>query len=162
MEKETVLEIEFMPVWDKWAWRITENELFNLRDGLQEYENKTLQLKLKKGYESCFFMYNNVTDNYEETPNCILLYEREKERLEKFIERVNEKYGKPKRWRAERNRGYYYINDYGIIYYTTDDYVSADNDRYEIGNYFKTQEQAKKALERVKKVLQEVEENVEM
>lgn len=24
MEKETVLEIEFMPVWDKWAWKITK------------------------------------------------------------------------------------------------------------------------------------------
>ena len=24
MEKETVLEIEFQPVFDKWAWRITK------------------------------------------------------------------------------------------------------------------------------------------
>ena len=27
MGKEKVLEIEFMPVWDKWAWRVTKNEL---------------------------------------------------------------------------------------------------------------------------------------
>lgn len=26
MEKEKVLEIEFMPVWDKWAWRITKQD----------------------------------------------------------------------------------------------------------------------------------------
>lgn len=161
MEKETVLEIEFMPVWDKWAWRITKNELLNLRDGLQEYENKTLQLKLKKGYESCFFMYNNVTDNYEETPNCILLYEREKERLEKFIERVNEKYGKPKRWRAEKEEFYYNISkDRGefAIQEHREYNSNYDNVSYETGNYFQTCEQAKKALERVKKVLQEVEE----
>lgn len=48
MEKEKVLEIEFIPVWDKWAWRITKNELFNLYDGVQECENGLLQLKLKK------------------------------------------------------------------------------------------------------------------
>lgn len=24
MEKEKVLEIEFQPVWDKWAWKITK------------------------------------------------------------------------------------------------------------------------------------------
>lgn len=24
MEKETVLEIEFIPVWDKWAWKVTK------------------------------------------------------------------------------------------------------------------------------------------
>ena len=26
MEKETVLEIEFQPVFDKWAWRITKQD----------------------------------------------------------------------------------------------------------------------------------------
>ena len=24
MEKENILEIEFMPVWDRWAWKITK------------------------------------------------------------------------------------------------------------------------------------------
>lgn len=155
MEKETVLEIEFIPVWDKWAWRITKNELLNLRDGLQEYENKTLQLKLKKGYESCFFMYNNVTDNYEETPNCILLYEREKERLEKFIERVNEKYGKPKRWRAKHGEEYCFINAIGKIEWTKEYGVAPDDIFHEFGNYFRTEEQAEKARELQKKAYQE-------
>ena len=100
-------------------------------------------------------------DRYMLDENTLITSET-KHVFEIMIKAINKKYGKPKRWRAERNGGYYCINDYGIIYYTTDDYVSADNDRYEIGNYFKTQEQAKKALERVKKVLQEVEENVEM
>jgi hypothetical protein F3_00887 len=26
MEREDVLEIEFMPVWDRWAWRITKQD----------------------------------------------------------------------------------------------------------------------------------------
>lgn len=56
MEKETVLEIEFKQVWDKWAWRITKNELFNLHDEVQEYESKTLQLKLKKNVKIVFYV----------------------------------------------------------------------------------------------------------
>lgn len=75
---------------------------------------------------------------------------------------INEKYGKPKCWRAERNGGYYYINDYGIIYFITDDYASEDNERYALGNYFRTEEQAEKALEKVKKALQEVEETIDL
>ena len=30
MEKENVLEIEFIPVWDKWAWRITKQNEENI------------------------------------------------------------------------------------------------------------------------------------
>ncbi|CAL7896783.1 AP2/ERF domain-containing protein [Fusobacterium necrophorum subsp. funduliforme] len=155
MEKETVLEIEFKQVWDKWAWRITKNELLNLHDGLQEYENKTLQLKLKKGYESCIFMYNNVIDDYEETPNCILLYEREKERLERLVKHVNEKYGKPKRWRAKYKERYYYTDCCAYVRFAIEYNTVTDNGLYEIGNYFQTREQAEKALERVKKALLE-------
>lgn len=29
MEKENVLEIEFQPVWDKWAWRVTKNKIID-------------------------------------------------------------------------------------------------------------------------------------
>ena len=96
-------------------------------------------------------------DRYMLDENTLITSET-KHVFEIMIKAINKKYGKPKRWRAERNGGYYCINDYGIIYYTTDDYVSEDNDRYALGNYFQTREQAEKALERVKKVLQEVEE----
>lgn len=37
MEKKTVLEIAFMPVWDKWAWRITkQNEEVLGRDNFHD------------------------------------------------------------------------------------------------------------------------------
>lgn len=161
MEKEKVLEIEFKQVWDKWAWRITKNELFNLYGGVQEYESKTLRLKLKKGYESCIFMYSIVLDDYEETPNCILLYEHEKERLEEFVKRINEKYAKPKpkRWRAIERWWYYSINISGEIIRIQDKRRIFDDDNYDFGNYFQTHEQAEKALEKIKKVYQEVVEN---
>lgn len=156
MEKETVLEIEFIPVWDKWAWRITKNELFNLYAGVDECENELLQLKLKKGYESCIFMYNDVIDDYEETPNCILLEESEKERLEKLVRSVNEKYGKPKRWRAEDRAIYFYINTFGEILVDVEAHDTKGEELYKCGNYFQTRKQAEKARELQKKAYQEV------
>lgn len=156
MEKETVLEIEFMPVWDKWAWRITKNKLFNLYNEVQEYENRRLRLKLKKGYESCIFMYNAVIDEYEETPNYILLHEHEKERLEELAKRVNEKYGKPKRWRAKYGEKYYYTDGCAYAHFATEQNTTTDNRLYEIGNYFQTQEQVEKACELQKKAYKEV------
>ncbi|KYM38489.1 hypothetical protein A2U10_07080 [Fusobacterium necrophorum subsp. funduliforme] len=156
MEKETVLEIEFIQVWDKWAWRMTKIELPR---GVEINEiDEGISIIIER-IDDFWRIYEK--DRYMLDENTLITSET-KHVFEIMIKAINKKYGKPKRWRAERNGGYYCINDYGIIYYTTDDYVSADNDRYEIGNYFKTQEQAKKALERVKKVLQEVEENVEM
>lgn len=156
MEKEKILEIEFIPIWDKWAWRITKNELFNLYDGVQECENELLQLKLKKGYESCIFMHNDVIDDYEETPNCILLEESEKVRLEKLVRSVNEKYGKPKRWRAEEGGWYYSVNISGRILRIRDGRTMFDDDNYNFSNYFQTEEQAEKARELQKKAYQEV------
>ncbi|WP_339980446.1 hypothetical protein [Fusobacterium necrophorum] len=156
MEKETVLEIEFKQVWDKWAWRITKNELFNLHDGVQEYESRTLQLKLKKGCESCIFMYSDVIDDYEETPNFILLYKNEKERLEEFVKHINEKYAKTKRWRAGYKERYFYINFFGEIRKNLDENNAMDRQAYEFGNYFQTREQAEKARELQKKAYQEV------
>lgn len=149
MEKETVLEIEFMPVWDKWAWRITKWTLEV--DEVFPFLNNVF-----RKYGLNFYFHLHILE--EPISQDELISDYVKKSMEKGIKIINEKYGKPKRWRAERNGGYYCINDYGIIYYTTDDYVSEDNDRYALGNYFQTREQAEKALERVKKALQEVEE----
>ncbi len=156
MEKETVLEIEFIQVWDKWAWRMTKIELPR---GVEINEiDEGISIIIER-IDDFWRIYEK--DRYMLDENTLITSET-KHVFEIMIKAINKKYGKPKRWRAERNGGYYCINDYGIIYYTTDDYVSEDNDRYALGNYFQTREQAEKALERVKKVLQEVEENVEM
>lgn len=154
MEKETVLEIEFIQVWDKWAWRITK---WDIEEDYLEHEN--CYLSRSKQYNWYFFGNRKIFSCQSEITT---ISSKRKEMLEELIKNINEKYGKPKRWRAERNRGYYYIDDDGGICYTTDDYVLVDNDRYALGNYFQTREQAEKALERVKRALQEVEENVEM
>lgn len=43
-----------------------------------------------------------------------------------------------KRWRAEEGEGYYYLDDFGDIASKGDEYDIFDNQRYNIGNYFKT------------------------
>lgn len=101
-------------------------------------------------------MYNDVIDDYEETPNCILLEESEKERLEDLVRSVNEKYGKPKRWRAEEGGWYYSVNISGRILRIRDGRTMFDDDNYNFSNYFQTEEQAEKARELQKKAYQEV------
>ena len=66
--------------------------------------------------------------------------------LEKgYIEEVKEDW---KRWRADRDKLYYYLGEEGEINHRKDDYNFYDDFRYDIGNYFKTQEEAQQKLDR--------------
>lgn len=60
---------------------------------------------------------------------------------------------KPNRWRAEKDNGYYYILSYGDVNLSFDVYGTTDKNRYSIGNYFHTKEQAEKAIELLKECL---------
>lgn len=147
MEKETVLEIEFIPVWDKWAWKVKKWTL-----EVDEIFPRLNNVFRKYGLN--FYFHLHMLE--EPIGQDELISDYVKKNMEKGMKIVNEKYGKLKRWRAERNGGYYYIDDDGGICYTTDDYVLVDNDRYALGNYFQTEEQAEKARELQKKAYQEV------
>ncbi|MGL6185699.1 MAG: hypothetical protein ACRC1T_10005 [Clostridium chrysemydis] len=73
--------------------------------------------------------------------------------IEEKVKLINEKYGIPKRWRAERNCAYYYINDCMNIVCSEEIYDSTCDARYMKGNYFKTEEEAKEKLEEIKNIL---------
>ena len=61
------------------------------------------------------------------------------------------------RWRAKYEGLYYFINTaYFEIKGTADINHSVDDMRYNIGNYFKTEQQAEKALEKVKEILKTI------
>lgn len=137
MEKETVLEIEFQPVWDKWAWKVTKNKL----DPGFEFEylknSNANIIRLNFGFV--------IDDRY-------LINDSEKEKLEKSIKAINEKYGIKKRWRAENEGYYYYIHsDYFLTVFAIDHRFTEDNNRYEAGNYFNTEKEAKEYKEYMKK-----------
>ena len=151
MEKETVLEIEFQPVWDKWAWRITKQNEDILKKGT--FKDKGIGVY---SYNYPSYNYYNCTlgirGNNNDKDNLInLCTEDEKREIEVKVRNINKKYGIPKRWRAENEGRYYYIHsNYSLIVFATDLRFSDDNNRYETGNYFSTEKEAKEYMEYVK------------
>lgn len=62
---------------------------------------------------------------------------------------------KSERWRAEMNAKYYFVNGSGnVIAYLEADTVT-DNMRYNIGNYFRTKEEAQVMADKFKALLKE-------
>lgn len=136
MEKEAVLEIEFQPVFDKWAWKVMKNKL---EPG---FEFEYLKNSNANIIRVCFEFY--VDENY-------LLSAFEKEKLEKLIKGINEKYGITKRWRAEKGGEYCFIDDNFSIKWDRDKEYFVDNRKYENGNYFETKTEAEEYAEYLKK-----------
>ena len=75
-----------------------------------------------------------------------LIKEKEIEDLKTIVSAINEKYGIPKRWRAEKGKTYFAIYD-GEILSCYDYYDKKDNKTFELGNYFKTEEEAQKVID---------------
>ena len=142
MEKEKVLEIEFVKVWDNWAWRIVKNEI-PFSDKFKEIEFNNI--KMKENRTETIFIYDCVFDKFENIEDYILIDDQEKSDLEKFIDYINKKYRK--RWRAEQNKGYFYIYSNGLVDETMERYINMDNQRYNLGNYFQTEEEAQKVID---------------
>ena len=64
--------------------------------------------------------------------------------IEDIIKQVKEAKAKqPKKWRAEKNRQFYYINGHNKIIRTEECFIESDDILFEIGNYFQTKEEAK-------------------
>nr|DAX76300.1 MAG TPA: hypothetical protein [Caudoviricetes sp.] len=150
MEKETVLEIEFMPVWDKWAWRIVKQNEEILERCV--FEDKNIGVYSNNfpeySYSECIL---NIRGNVKEKDNLInLCTEDEKKEIEEKVRNINEKYGLKKRWRAEYSKNYFYINEMFKIKFDTESYWDIDNKRYENGNYFRTEQDAKEYMEYIK------------
>ena len=143
MEKEKVLEIEFKEVWDMWAWQITKNKL-KMEDNEFFIGNNT-KLMLKVGYQIDEYIIC-IEDNYKNIGEFELITNEQKKCIENFVDLVNQKYGTPKRWRADDRERYYYINSYQRILDETDLRRSYDDMRYEMGNYFETDKEAQKII----------------
>lgn len=58
-----------------------------------------------------------------------------------------------RRWEPKENDSYYYIDNDGDIVPDTWDEFTADDDRYDFGNCFRTEEEARAMAEKVKKLL---------
>ena len=69
------------------------------------------------------------------------------EKIKKMIDLINEKYGIPKRWRADYDKIFYFIESYGEANCISDVRAESDTSKYELGNYFKTKEEAQKVID---------------
>lgn len=169
MEKENVLEIEITKVNDKFSsWyikkinerklkHINPNELDRLgsnilcfgcgeiysqtkfnkeridRTGLygEYYEYQiNLEIKYKNNYDEPYFIKNEYVED-----------------LKSIVNSVNERYGIPIRWRAEKYKEYFYIGETGLVRVDKDNFSYGDNMLYNLGNYFKTKEEAQKVID---------------
>lgn len=145
MEKETVLEIAFMPVWDKWAWKVTKNKIIG-----GKIEDNEIETSI---YIDCNNFANidlDKEDSYLITTNC-LVNTAMKNRLEYIVEKVNEKYGIKKRWRAEFGKSYYYMDRRFEMCQDIENKTHFDCENYENGNYFETKEEVSEYAEYMKK-----------
>ena len=151
MEKENVLEIETQEVCDKVAIRIKYQNFEILKRG-EFYDKKT-------GVESVWSPEYNKYDNKlyiqgkeNDRDSKILLIDKEDlKKILEIVNKINEKYGIPKRWRGKRSDKYFSIFGDSEISETTDNYFPEDQRRYEWGNYFKTLEEAQKVKEELDK-----------
>ena len=147
MEKEKVLEIESQEVFDRVAVRIKylNGDFFAgglLKEDVRKYncsfiESPTdLEERIIWLYDDIYLSDNNIYCYCEETIN----------KIKEFVDYVNEEYGISKRWRAKENDCYYTIFGENI-----EKKSLADDKFYNLGNYFKTKEEAQKVKEELDK-----------
>ena len=152
MEKETVLEIEFQPVFDKWAWRITkQNEEVLVRN---VFLNKKIGVMSDGGspdfVKDTNYLFIRGFSKTEDNKINICTTE-EKTLIEEKVKAINEKYGIVRRWKAEKNEIYFCINECFETTWRMDCYSNSSNKKYENGNYFKTEKEAEEYAEYLKK-----------
>ena len=145
MEKETVLEIAFMPIWDKWVWKIIkQNEEVLVRDvfldkeigvmsdgGSPDFVKDTNYLFIRR--------FSKTEDN-----KINICSSEEKALIEDKVKAINEKYGILKRWRANKYDHYHFLGNVFEIQESVEMGFVEDIERYQDGNYFRTKEEAEK------------------
>lgn len=145
MEKEKVLEIEYQEVFDKVAVRIKklDDDFFAgglLKEDVEKYNCNFVESPTDLE-ERIIWLYDDIYLS----DNDISCYCEEKiKQIKEFVDYVNEEYGTLKRWRAEKNKTYYLINYYGRVCDVIEENIKRDNEFFEQGNYFKTEEEAQK------------------
>ena len=154
MEKEKVLEIEFKEVWDnKWAWKITKNNLDFKNTGGEIISNS---VKISCADRESLYLFDNWLVEWELLDNWELINSTQKTEIENFVKYINSTYGIPKRWRVEKGKKYYFLNTECEIRNIWEDKTKEDETRYNLGNYFKTEEEAEKVKKELDKFWEKV------
>ena len=142
MEKENVLEIEFQPVFDKYAWKVTkQNEEILKRGEFVDKEIGVSSICFSDFYRRRKVLFLRGSFNSMDDKINICTTE-EKEIIERKVKSINEKYGVPKRWRANKYDYYHFLGNVFEIRESVEMGFVEDIERYQDGNYFRTKEEA--------------------
>lgn len=151
MGKEKVFEIEFQPVFDKWAWKITkQNEEILERNNFKDEE-----LNVESFRSPEFLTLKNklfIRGNEKRWDDNISICNQEEKTLtEEKVKAINQKYGIKKRWRAEKKEIHFCINENFETSWFREYHDQSSNKKYKNGNYFKTEVEAEEYAKYIKK-----------
>ena len=143
MEKEKVLEIEIKKINNEYSVfypiKMDIDKLTEISDGKSLGDGEyTPYIELRiSGY--CYEIYLTYTEIFPQVikNNCI-------EELKQRIDEINKEFEVSKKWRAEKGKKYYFLNTECEIRNIWEDKTKEDETRYNLGNYFKTKEEAEK------------------
>lgn len=166
MEKENVLEIEITKINDEYSLAIVKKMNRKVIEEKKKYyfgyaNSSSLETNSELHKEPNFRTYISDTiecyDLYINSENdCFTIKNNLVESLEIFLQEFNEKYGTHKRWRVEKGKKYYFLNTECEIRNIWEDKTKEDETRYNLGNYFKTEEEAQKVKEELDKFWEKV------
>lgn len=150
--KEDVLSIKVKQINNEYsAVEITyQNEDVLKRGNFEDMKVKSLSFPLWYTPKDMLFIrgYKEELDN-----RPFIVENKYVEVIEERVRLINEKYGIPKRWRAELGEKFYYINECMEVDEVIEYFYKFSNDLYDSGNYFKTKEEAEDKAEEMKKLL---------
>lgn len=156
MEIENVLELEYQEVFDKVAVRVSYQNDNVLKRG--EFVDLHIGVE-SRDFPDFRFDITHIRGIRLDSDNEVSLVSKEKaEQIKEKVRKINEKYGIRKRWRAKEKEYYFTITStcgvFGISKTRElNDYI--DDKNYESKNYFKTREDAKETLEKIKQIFKE-------
>ena len=142
MEKENVLEIEITKINDDWS-AITVKKI------KKDFENNDFFEWLTVGGNYLYDRKIFINRIYPHIP--FLIRNEIIELIEDVVNTINEKYGIPERCRAKEREEYYFIDGKCEIWSTIEEKKKVDKTFFELGNYFKTKEEAEKVKEELDK-----------
>ena len=140
MEKENILEFEIIKTNDFGIIGMLKQNTKILKRNTDTEYSRSYNFPSWDFINKKLYTYGN-----EKYDNLIFTVPREDIAL--FLDKINcinEKYGIPKRWRAEKGEEYYFLDGKCEIWNTNEIKKKIDDVFFEQGNYFKTKEEAEK------------------